>query len=361
MRWTHGPVLAFAVGLLSIAGARSARAADVAALKAAARHPPSDAAKALSLGRSLRRAGLYGAAVRVLHHGHAGHNKPIAVQLRLEAARTLIAEGKQKSALRECRALRSLSRVKADACTAEAQLLWRRASLALPAAEHALSKSPHDYDALVAKGRALDQMGKSAQAEAALRAAIAGDGSRYEAHRYLAALLYEGGKRKAGLTELRTAARLGPDEPTVLVQLASQLPAGKEAQTALEHALSLRPDYGDALARLGQRPAGTGTASEAASLRRSLAIDPGQADWHADLGRVLLVQGHADQALAEARNALSIVHNHAAGKLLEADTLAAKGDIDPAIDAYEKAHASWRGFARLRPPRPCSDSPSLPR
>jgi tetratricopeptide (TPR) repeat protein len=346
MTTTRGLLPALVLGLSLVLGAAPARAADsVAGLRAAARHPPSDPVKALELGRSLGRAGLYGEALRVLRHGYfrAGKDKSTAIQLRLQAARTLIAERKQKAALRECRGLRPLSPVKADACTAEAQLLWRRASLALPAAERALSSSPHDYDALVAKGRALEQMGKPTEAQAAFRAAIAADGSRYEAHRYLAALLYEGGGSKAGLAELRTAARLGPDEPALLVQLASQLPAGKEAETLLKHALSLRPDYGAALAQLGENQLEQGQlAPAAASLKRALAIDPKQADWHADLGRVLLAQGDADKALAEAKQALSIVHNHAAGKLLEADALAARGDIDPAIEAYEKAHALSR-------------------
>ncbi len=350
MRWSRGPASALVLGLsLALCVVCPAVAAgQVDTLRAAARHPPSDPGKALSLGRSLARAGLYGDAVRVLRHGYlrARRHKPLAVQLRLEAARTLIVEGKQKAAARECRGLRSLSPVKADVCKAETELLWRRASLALPAAERALSKSPHDYDALVAKGRALDQMGKAKQAAAALRAAIAADGSRFEAHRYLAQLLYEDGKRKAGLAELRQAARLGPDEPALLVQLASQLPAGSEAETALKHALSIRPDYGAALARLGSVQLELGQLAPAAvSLRRAIALDPKQADWHADLGRVLLTQGDADKALAEASKALSIVHNHAAGTLLQADALAAKGEIDPAIEAYQKAHA----LSRTRP------------
>ncbi len=345
MRTTRG-LVTLLPGLALMLGSASVRAEDgLKALKAAARHPPSSPAKALELGRSLRRAGLYSDAVNVLHRSYfrAGRKDPVAVELRLEAARTYIAAGKQKPALHECQGLRSIAPVKADACIAEAQLLWRRASLALPAAEQALAKSPHDYDALVAKGRALDQMGKAKDAEAALRAAIASDATRYEAHRYLAELLYENGNQKSGLAELRAAAKRAPDEPTLLVELASQLPAGSEAVSALTRALTLRPDYGDALARLGSiQLEQKQLAKAAASLERALAIDPKQADWHADLGRVLLAQGDADKALAEAKKALSIVNNHAAGKLLEADALAAKGDIDPAIEAYEKAHALSR-------------------
>src|SRR6185436_3798460 len=44
-----------------------------------------------------------------------------------------------------------------------------------------------------------------------------------------------------------------------------------------------------------------------------------------------------DEALKESAAALKLVGNHASAKLAEADALAGKGDIDMAIEAYEKA------------------------
>jgi tetratricopeptide (TPR) repeat protein len=110
--------------------------------------------------------------------------------------------------------------------------------------------------------------------------------------------------------------------------------------------LANRPSAAEAQARLGEVLLELGDSEGAErALRAALAADDRKARWHAALGKVFLKRGQAKPALDEARKALKIVANHAAAKLVEANALAAQGDIDLAIVAYESAY----GLARTSP------------
>lgn len=342
-RW----VFAAVVGLLSLGSARLSTAAPIEELKAQAKAPPKDPAAALELGQALRRAGLFDDAVRVLRRSYGKATQgELAVELRLTAARSLIEAGKQKEAVRECASLRGVSMPKADVCTAEAHLLWRRATLALPAAERALSKSSADYDALVAKGRALRMMGKTKEAQAALEAAMAADASGYSAPLYLGELLVASKQPKAAVVALEKAHTAAPEEPVPMLELARALGSDKKATVLLQKAIAVRPGFGAAHALLGEVLLDGGDVAGAqAALEKAVAIDAKQADWQASLGRVHVARGAAADALAVAKKALKLVGNHAVAKLVEAEALALKGDIDLAIEAYEQAH----GYARTDP------------
>ncbi|MBE7481079.1 MAG: tetratricopeptide repeat protein [Polyangiaceae bacterium] len=322
-------------GLLAFTVAGAVPAED---LKEAAKKPPKEPEAALSLGRSLRQAGLYDDSLKVLRGAALRAKGPLAVAARTEAARTLISWNRQKDALRECQTLKALDGVRWETCVAEAHLLWKRASLALPAAERALEKSSDDYDALVAKGRAQRMLGKDSESEAAFKAAIAKDGARYEAHRYYAELLSGMNKGAEAILSLRKAVGAAPEEPEPLLALAEALPAGPEAVTLLEKALKIRPKYGAAHARLGNVLLEQGKVAEAeTALRAAIAIDAKVADWQAGLALALVAKGTYDEALKVSATALKLVGNHALAKLAEADAIAGKGDIDLAIEAYEKA------------------------
>ncbi len=314
-------------------------------LAASAKNPPKDPAQALDLGIALRRAGLYDAATRVLHSAYGKAKGDLGARVRLEAARSLIAQNKQKQAVRECATIKALSVPKYETCTAEAYLLWRRASLALPMAEKALAAAPNDYDALVAKGRALEMMGKPKEAEAAYRDAVQASSSHFQAYMYLGQLLSVAGKTSASTDMLKKANAAEPGEPEPLLLL-GKLRSGSEAVDALRKAIKIRPLYGAAHARLGELLLANGSLTEAESaLKKAVSIDGKQADWHADLASVLVAKKDFDPALKEAAAALKIVGNHAEAKLAEADALAGKGDIDLAIESYEKASA----WARTSP------------
>jgi tetratricopeptide (TPR) repeat protein len=322
---------------------RTAAADAVDDLKARAKSA-SEPGEAIDASRALRRAGLYTDAATVVQRalGKARGNDAIA-DLRLELARTYIDERQSKKALRECDQIHKASPLKEQVCIAEAQLLGRRGSIALPAAEQALALSPGEYDALVAKGRALAQIGKPAEAEAALREASRAQPARAPAFRFLGELYLAQGRTDDALAALREARRVAPDEPDVLVLLGQALPPGKEAREALEHALAIRGGDARARARLGQVLAALGDYDGAEKmLEQALAAEPRQADWHAALGDVELAQKKPDLALKSAHAALKIAANHGPAKLVEAKALADKGEIDLAIEAFEAAYGLMR-------------------
>jgi tetratricopeptide (TPR) repeat protein len=302
---------------------------------------------ALEVARALRRAGLLPEATHVVQRafGKARGNDVVA-ELRLELARIYIAQRQQKKAVRECEQIKKLAPQRQALCMAEAELLNRRGSAALPAAEEALRESPGDYDAKVAKGRALHMLGRPEEAEAALRGAIQASPGRPEAYRFLGELLASQQKVPAGLTALRDGRKAAPTDPDVLALLGQWLPPGPEARAALEEALKARPSFASARARYGEVLLALGELDGAGkALEEALKSDARQADWHAALGEVHVARGAHDLALKSALTALKIVANHGPAKLVEAKALAGKGDIDVATRAFEEA----AGFLRMTP------------
>jgi len=324
-----------------------AAAESIEELRAAAKKPPKEPDKVLALGHSLRRAGLFADAVRVLKTSYQGSKEgALAVALRLETVRSYLGAGQQKVAQKECDSLKPINKGKFELCIAEAQLFWRRGSVALPAAERALSALPGDYDSVVAKGRALGQLGQPKEAEAAFRDAMSKDAARYEAQHYFGELLLAGGRSNEAVTALKRATQLAPDEPEPFELLGEALPPGADAEKALARAIAIRPDFGAAHARLGHVLLARGDAARAeASFRRAVATNPKNTDWRAGLAGALLAKGDASGALKEAREVLKIVKNHGHAKLVEADALAQSGEIDEALPAYE---AAW-GLLRTDP------------
>jgi tetratricopeptide (TPR) repeat protein len=338
-RGVIGAGLAVAISISAITFVLPLRAESFEELRAAAKKPPKEPDEALALGRSLRRAGLFSDAVRVLKASYpAAKDGALAAALRFETVHSYLGAGQQKVAQKECDGLKAINKGKFELCIAEAQLYWRRGSVALPAAERALGELPGDYQSLVAKGRALGQMGQPKEAEAALREAMAKDQSRYEAHHYAAELFLAGGRANEAVAAARKATQLSPDEPEPFELLGEALPPGADAEKALSRAIAIRPDYGAAHARLGGVMLARGDAARAEqSFRKAVASNPKSADWKAGLAGALLAKGDAPAALKETREALKIVKNHGHAKLVEADALAKTGEIDEAIPAYEAA------------------------
>jgi tetratricopeptide (TPR) repeat protein len=302
---------------------------------------------AIEVSRALRRAGHLSEAMQVIQRvaGKARGDEAVA-EFRLERARIYIDQREQKRAARECDQLKKTAPQRHAVCTAEAELLNRRGSAALPAAEGALALNPADYDAQVAKGRAQGQLGRPDEAEATLRAAIKASPARPEAYRFLGALLIAQGKAPAGLAALREGRGMAPSDPDILALLGDWLPPAAEARAALERALAARPSFASARARYGEVLLALGELDGAAeALEAALKADARQADWHAALGEVHVAKGAPDLALKSAAAALKIVGNHGGAKLVEARALAAKGDIDLATRAFEEA----AGLLRMTP------------
>lgn len=336
-------ICAFGAGSAFIFSVGIASADTLDDLKAKGR-AVSDPTEAIQVSRLLRRAGLVTDAVHVIGRviGKAKDNDTIAA-LHLELARGYIDAHQQKKALHECDPIHKISEFSEKLCQAEADLLNRRGSSALPEAERALELSPGNYEALVAKGRALSQLGKPADAEASLRAASRAQPNRAEAFLYLGELLLAQGKTSDAIGALREGRRADPDYPEVLLLLGQASTPGKEAREALEHAIAVRPSFAEAQARLGVVLTALGEYDQAEKmLQEALKAQPRQADWHAALGEVELQKKRPDLALKAAHDALKIVGNHGPAKLVEAKALADKGEIDLAIEAFESAYGLMR-------------------
>ena len=322
------------------------RAESISELKTRAKAAATPA-EAVDASVALRRAGLVTDAVATVQKAFAKArgNDNVAL-LRLELARGFIAQRQQKRALGQCAELHKLSPYMEQICTAEAQLLTRRGSAALPAAEEALSLQPGDYDSLVAKGRALTQLGRPPEADAVFHEAMKRAPARPEAFRYLAELLIAQGKPQDAVSVLRDGRKVAPDDPDVLALLGTVLPPDKEARDALTRALGLRPSFPSAEARLGQVLMALGDLEGAErNLTSALKAEPRQADWHASVGEIHIAKKQPDLALKSANEALKVVANHGPAKLVEAKALALKGDIDLAIEAFQAAY----GFSRTDP------------
>jgi tetratricopeptide (TPR) repeat protein len=336
---------ALRIGALVLLTATGSAAAEPGAGQA-----PPDADAALASGRALRKAGSAHEAAGVLRRGQrlaGGSTGKLGVDLAWEIARCAIDEHKFDQAVAACRAVGKLpgGAGASHACLAEAHMLRLRATDALPEAELALQADPGLYDAKVVQGRALGQQGAVPRAEAALQGAIATDPSRPDAYYRLGELLAVHGKKDAAIELLQKAEKVDPKDPEIAFALGRLLPPA-QAVKALGAAVSLRPGLVDAWARLAEAWLELGSNNEAqGAAERALELDARQADAHAVLARLHLLAKHYDDAIHEARAALEVLSSHASAKLTEADALAAKGQIDLAIDAYQTAH----GLARTDP------------
>ena len=303
--------------------------------------------QAIAVAKDLRRAGLVGDALTTLQRAFAKArgDMPVA-SLRIELARTYLDKREPKKAVRECAQIHKLSPFLEHLCNAEAQLYTRRGSVALPEAEEALALQPDSYEAVVAKGRAQSQLGKPGDADASFRKAMTMAPSRPEARRYLAELLLASNETAAAIATLREAKNVAPDDPETLVLLGETLPENAEARDVLERAITIRPSFARAKARLGRVLTVLGDYERAQkALSEAVAAEPRQADWHAMLGEAYVANKKPDQALKSAQTTLGIVGNHGPAKLVEARALAQKGEIDLAITAFEAAY----GFLRQDP------------
>jgi tetratricopeptide (TPR) repeat protein len=320
-----------------------------------AKSSATDPVAALALGRALRRAGRFGEALGELRRGAAiAASRPNGlaplhlVQIDWEVARVHMDRHDFFQARTACGVLGALRGAAAEghACTADAHLVWQRATEALAETAAALTADPQCYEAKVAEGRAEDLALDATKSEAAFRTAIAWRPEGVDAHLWLGRVLSRNGKRDEGLIELRKAVQLDPNGPDALYELAMALAPSSESMTLLERATAERPSFAEAWLALGAQQLSAGhladakKAAEAAVRNDAKSVGP-----HVLLGKVALADRRLDDAIKEGQAALQILANSASAKLLVADAQAKKGEIDPAIEAYQ---AAW-GLDRADP------------
>jgi len=314
------------------------------ARRTAARSASSDAGVALQYGVALRRAGHDAEAAQELRHGAAlpgGSQGDTGIMLRFELARTAIDRRDFQGAMAACRGVDSVTggTAASHACMAEANLLWRLASQALPETALALANGTKSYEAKVVEGLSYELQVKDAEAEASFRAAAQWKPEASDAHVCLGRLLVRTGRNDEGVAELRRAVEVDPMGPEPNYELARALPTGAEAATLLEKAVRERPSYAFALQRLAEVDLELGRMAPARLAADAVVkVSPSEPSGYIVSGRVALAEGKPDEALRLGQRALGLLSNSARAKLLVADAYAAKGEIDLAVEAYQAAY-----------------------
>jgi tetratricopeptide (TPR) repeat protein len=325
-----------------------AQESALAEAKAKAQASPANADLAIGYGRALRRAGHETEAMTELRRAQAMATGPAAVNAGWEIARTYIAKRDFFGAKNACGQVQKLHERGAVAaghvCMAEAHLLWRRGTEALGEIAEAekVADAPADvrYFQKVAEGRSRELDSKEDLAEARYKDAINLAPNRDEAYVLLGSMLSRTGKD--GLSALQKAAELDPHDPVAQLELGRALESTPkrhgEAIAAYERAVAERPGYVDALRSLTEAYIAENRLADSKKTAATLLkIAPNDVFAHVANGRVALADGKTDDAIKEGETALKLMPNEALAKLLVADALAKKGEIDLAVEAYQKA------------------------
>jgi tetratricopeptide (TPR) repeat protein len=282
-----------------------------------------------------------------LRRAQAIASGPTAVTAGWEIARTYIAKRDFFGAMNACATLKKLPASGAAAshvCAAEAHLLWRRGTEALSEVAEVEKLKPTatdvQYFTKVAEGRSRELDSKDADAEARYRDAIGLAPSRSDAHVLLGALLQRQGKD--GISELQKAVEVDPHDPVAQLELGRGFAADPkrqgEAIAAYDRALADRPSYVDALRAVTEAYLASNRLADAKrSAATLMKLAPSDVFAHVVSGRVALADGKPDEAIKEGEQALKLMPNEGQAKLLVADAYAKKGEIDLALEAYQKA------------------------
>lgn len=345
--WASLLVSVSVFGGISLApGSASAQQFVLLEAKERARQNPTNPEVSVAYGRALRRAGQENEALAELRRAKLFAKADTAITAEWEIARTHIAKRDFFSAMASCGAIKKLpgGAAASHVCAAEAHLLWRRGTEALSeVAEVAKIKDASAdvrYFAKIAEARSRELDSKDADAEAAYGEAIWLAPNRAEAYVLFGAMLHRTGKD--GLPSLKKAVELEGHDPVALLELGRALAADpgrrNEAIAALERAIAQRPTYVEALRSLTEAYVAANRLADAKRTAASvLKIAPTDVFAHVVSGRVALAEGRADDALREGETALKLMPNEGKAKLLIADAYAKKGEIDLALEAYQKA------------------------
>jgi len=172
-----------------------------------------------------------------------------------------------------------------------------------------------DPDGFLTLGRLLYQAGKLAEAEDALRKAMAQRPGHAETHYQLGTVLLSRNQPRAAEERFRRCIELDGKHAGARMQLGvvvGQRGQLKQAVRWLSEAVKLDPTHGRAHYNLGVALRHLGQPDRAvASLRQSLKLDPKFAKTHFSLGQLLVDQGQSAQAAEHFRKALTIQPDYA--------------------------------------------------
>jgi tetratricopeptide (TPR) repeat protein len=317
-----------------------AQATELDRLEAAAEAAPRDYEASRAYGLGLLRAGRFRDAERQLGRaarlGPRGSLEPL-----FDVARASIASGDHRAAQRACRALGRIEKaaVLTYVCDARADLMWNRSGRAFEEIEAALALDGSHYEALYALGEAHRLRAAVAEAESAYNRAIAARPTSAEPHLGLGRLYAAAGRGADAIRELRRALELDPTWPDVQYELGRALSASAnaEARRLLEQATAGRPTFAEAHVALGDARLATSPAEAEPAYRAAIALQDTLAPAHSGLGRALVARSDWAGAEPELRRAIELVANDAAATLALGDVLAHTDREEESFEVYRHA------------------------
>lgn len=339
----HLIVLVLSISLALTASIAASQATELDRLEAASDAAPRDYEAARAFGMGLLRAGRYRDAEREL--GRAARLGPRrSLEPLFDVARVSIASGDHRAAERACRALGRIEKaaVLTYVCNARADLVWNRSARAFGEIEAALALDGSHYEALYALGEAHRLRAAVSDAEGAYARATSARPTSAEPHLGLGRLYRAAGRGPDAIRSLRRALELEPTWPEIQyelgIALASNAATSAEARQLLERATAGRPTWAEAHVALGDARMTASLPAEAeAAYRAAIAIDGEMGPAHAGLGRALAARSQWADAETSLRRALELVANDAGSTLALGDVLANTDREEEAFEVYRHA------------------------
>ena len=187
------------------------------------------------------------------------------------------------------------------------------------------------------------QAGDLVESERLLRCVVAAEPRHPVALHHLGVIALQQNRPAIAETWLAQAVEARGDDPNIQFHRALALRAIDrldDAATCYERAVALAPGFADAHVNLGNLRRAQGRLDDArACYERALAAAPGHAGAHNNLGTVLRELGDATAAAAAHRRALEINPRHAGAHGNLGNALVALGRIDEALACFHQALA----------------------
>jgi predicted O-linked N-acetylglucosamine transferase (SPINDLY family) len=192
-----------------------------------------------------------------------------------------------------------------------------------------------------ALGTALNAIGRSADALAAIQKAAALSPTDAEAHYNLGTLLQDAERLAEAETSYRRALQIKPDYAGAYGNLGivlHTLGRLEEAEASYRRAIEIKPDYAEAHYNLGITQKNKGRLDEAkSSYQRAIEIKPDYAEAHNNLGMTLYEKNQLKEAEACYRQAVQIKPDYAEAHNNLGTLLKDLGLLDEAQTSYYRA------------------------
>jgi predicted O-linked N-acetylglucosamine transferase (SPINDLY family) len=193
------------------------------------------------------------------------------------------------------------------------------------------------------------QRGDFCQAVQCIAKAISLDSPKAIYHNNLGVSLRSLGRLEEAAAACRQALTINPQYPDALSYLAvalQELGQEEEPLKLLQEALRIQPSHADALFNLANLYQSLGRAGEAIGLyRKAIAIQPNRVGAHNNLGNALLAARRAGEAAASYQEAIRLEPEYAEAHLNLAAAYAQQ-------EMVQEAERCWQEACRLRPDKP---------